>query len=85
MWVLHNRPNGCKTEENDTGDFEPRGTVFETIVFFRNEPIGSFSPVQGEYVDALFPFFNLCYPTELAMVSYLGFLSYELHCYYHCH
>ena len=32
-----------------TGDFEPIGTVFEPILFFffNDEPIGSFSPVQG--------------------------------------
>ena len=50
---------GAKWKENesqehmhqpDTGDFEPIGTVFEPILFlfFKDEPIGSFSPVQGE-------------------------------------
>ena len=45
MWVLHNRPNGCKME-----DFPPLGTVFAPILsfFFMDEPIGSFSPVQGD-------------------------------------
>ncbi len=40
MWVLHNRPNGCKMEEN----FEPIGTVFEPILlcFSRMNPQGRF-------------------------------------------
>ena len=55
--VLHNRPNGFKMKENesqehiqaDTGDFEPIGTLFAPffVIFLMDEPIGSFSPVQG--------------------------------------
>ncbi len=55
MWVLYNRPNGCKMEAN--GSQERINMRFCTsrhsfcthfVIFFMDEPIGSFSPVQGD-------------------------------------
>ncbi len=47
--VLHNRPNGCKMEENESQEHTHRH-IFRThfVIFFNDEPIGSFSSVQGD-------------------------------------